>query len=310
MATIKDIADRAGVSPSTASRALNDNPRISSATRERVQAIARQLGYHPNYTAQTLTRGEANMVGLIFPVTGVRQPANPFHLELMRGVGQALATRNYTMVVAMAESQGQLLATVKSMVHQSKVHRFLLFYTQEGDPVTAYLRQRHLNFVVIGHPERQHHDRFVDNDNIQAGYAAARLLRDRDQVTQVAFISSGAHWQYERDRQLGAQQLAAEANLPETSWALDQGSLAAFLGTLPARAGLIFADDLLYLRVARELTLSAAPFALVCFNNSRLLNELMPEINQIDLKPRALGQAAVALLFDPQRQHCFVPFKI
>lgn len=58
MATIKDIAKLAGVSISTASRALNDNPRISEATRTKVKQIAAELGYSPNYNAQTLTRGE------------------------------------------------------------------------------------------------------------------------------------------------------------------------------------------------------------------------------------------------------------
>lgn len=308
MATIKDIAKRAGVAPSTASRALNDNPRISVATRTRVKKIAREMGYHPSYTAQTLTRGEANVVGLVFPVTGEAEPANPFHIDLMRGIGSALAARNYTMVVAMAERQDQLLATVKSMVHQSKVHRFLLFYTQEGDPVTAYLRARGLNFVVIGHPERHQVDRFVDNDNIRAGYAAATLLGERHRVQRLAFVSAGIHWQYERDRQLGVQQFAAEHDLPELTWDLTTTPPATFLKAHPATNGLIFADDLLYLRVARELSTLVPQLAIVCFNNSRLLSQLLPAIDRIDLQPRALGRAAVALLFDPSRQHVFVPF--
>ncbi len=50
MATIKDIAKLAGVSISTASRALNDNPRISEATRTKVKQIAAELGYSPTTT--------------------------------------------------------------------------------------------------------------------------------------------------------------------------------------------------------------------------------------------------------------------
>ena len=90
MVTIKDIAKQAGVSVSTTSRALNDNPRISAETRERVKKIAAELGYQPNYTARNLTRGESNMVGLIFPVTEDTAPANPLHIDLMREVSTAL----------------------------------------------------------------------------------------------------------------------------------------------------------------------------------------------------------------------------
>ena len=87
MATIKDIAEAAGVSVSTASRALNDNPRISLKTRQRVREIADQLGYQPNYNAQNLTRGESNMVGLIFPVTSDHRygPGKPLPHRLDAG---------------------------------------------------------------------------------------------------------------------------------------------------------------------------------------------------------------------------------
>ena len=99
MATIKDIAQKAGVSVSTASRALNHNPRISEKTRQQIATIAKEMGYQPNYNAQNLTRGESNMVGIIFPVTSDTAPANPFHIDLLRGISMALKPIHYEMVV-------------------------------------------------------------------------------------------------------------------------------------------------------------------------------------------------------------------
>ncbi len=84
LSTIKDIAQAAGVSVSTASRALNNNPRISLKTRQRVKEIADQLGYLPNYNAHNMTRGESNMEGLVFPVTIDTAPANHFHNDMKR----------------------------------------------------------------------------------------------------------------------------------------------------------------------------------------------------------------------------------
>ena len=188
MVTIKDIAKQAGVSVSTTSRALNDNPRISQETRERVKKIAAELGYQPNYTARNLTRGESNMVGLIFPVTEDTAPANPFHIDLMRGVSTALQPLHYEMVVAIAATQDELLEEVRSMVDQSKVHNFLVFYAMSNDPITAYLRQNNLNFVIIGHPMDQYPDRFVDNDNIAAGNAAKEQLLKTHHLTHPAFL--------------------------------------------------------------------------------------------------------------------------
>lgn len=203
VATIKDIAQRAGVSVSTASRALNDNPRISQATRLKVKQVANELNYQPNYNAQNLTLGESNMVGLVFPVTTATAPANPFHIDLMRGISSALKPLQYEMVVAIAPNATELLASVKSMVTQSKVHNFLIFYTMVNDPVTAYLRKHHLNFVVIGHPTAQHPDRFVDNDNVKAGQAATERLITRHGVQRPVFLDSGANWTYEEARRDG-----------------------------------------------------------------------------------------------------------
>lgn len=71
MLTIRDIAAKAGVSVSTASRALNNNPRISQATRERIQKLAAAEGYLPNYNAKNLTAGEANAVGVLAAVQSI-----------------------------------------------------------------------------------------------------------------------------------------------------------------------------------------------------------------------------------------------
>ena len=83
MVTIRTIAQQAGVSTSTASRALNNNPRISEKTRARVKQIADELGYRPNFSARNLSRGEANIIGVVFPLpSSAAQPANPFHIEM------------------------------------------------------------------------------------------------------------------------------------------------------------------------------------------------------------------------------------
>ncbi|HYW94141.1 MAG TPA: LacI family DNA-binding transcriptional regulator, partial [Bacteroidales bacterium] len=65
--TIHDIAKILEVSPSTVSRALNDNPRISKATREAVMKMAREKGYHPNNIATSLRKGTSKTIGVVIP---------------------------------------------------------------------------------------------------------------------------------------------------------------------------------------------------------------------------------------------------
>ncbi|MGM9907152.1 LacI family DNA-binding transcriptional regulator [Limosilactobacillus sp.] len=309
MATIKDIALRAGVSVSTASRALNDNPRISQATRLKVKQVASELNYQPNYNAQNLTRGESNMVGLVFPVTTDTAPANPFHIDLMRGISSALTPLRYEMVVAIAPSQEELLASVKSMVTQSKIHNFLIFYTMANDPVTAYLRKHQLNFVVIGHPTAQHPDRFVDNDNIKAGRAATERLIVRHGIQRPVFLESGVNWTYEEARRAGYRQCMTSHRLPALTWSAsrDEG-IRQFLASHPEIDGIVCADDILYGQLNRHLQHYDLPIA--CFNNSRLMGMLLDESERIDLQPRELGRAAVELLFNSRKHHQLVDFKI
>lgn len=51
------------------------------------------MDYQPDYAGRNLTLGEANMVGIVFPVTGETAPANPFHIDLMRGISTELQKR-------------------------------------------------------------------------------------------------------------------------------------------------------------------------------------------------------------------------
>ncbi|MCD7112989.1 LacI family DNA-binding transcriptional regulator [Limosilactobacillus agrestis] len=309
MVTIKDIAQKAGVSVSTASRALNHNPRISEKTRQRIATIAEELGYQPNFNAQNLTRGESNMVGIIFPVTSDTAPANPFHIDLLRGISVALKPIHYEMVVAIAPTTTDLLQSVKSMVEQSKVHNFLVLYTIKDDPITNYLRQNNLNFVVIGHPDKLQ-DRFVDNDNVAAGRAAADYLMDHQQVHHPVFLQSASNWVFEQDRNQGYKQSMKSHHLPTLSWRYSPTGIAVkdFIKQHPQIDSIVCADDLLLVRLIRQLQEFNLPT--ICFNNSRLMGMLINQEDKVDLQPRKLGQQAVELLFNPEEQYRIVGFKI
>ena len=66
-ATIKDVAKAANVSPSTVSRVLSDNEKISHETKERVLNIVKELHYHPNITARNLVTKSTRTLGIVVP---------------------------------------------------------------------------------------------------------------------------------------------------------------------------------------------------------------------------------------------------
>lgn len=116
MATIRDVARLAGVSPSTASRALRGNPVISAKTRQRVETAMRQLNYVPNFSAQNLANNENNTIVVILPVDHHEIFTNPFFLQALQGINAKSTERNFMVAIATGISQQQLLANVEFML--------------------------------------------------------------------------------------------------------------------------------------------------------------------------------------------------
>ena len=93
--TIKDVAALAGVSIATASRVLNDNGYpVRPQLKQRVLEAAEQLDYTPNTVAQALRRESLREIALIVP-----NLSNPFYLQAVLGVGEALAANGYSLIL-------------------------------------------------------------------------------------------------------------------------------------------------------------------------------------------------------------------
>ncbi|MDO8863789.1 LacI family DNA-binding transcriptional regulator [Haliea sp. E1-2-M8] len=96
--TIKDIAKELGLAHTTVSRALNDHPRISAATKNRVRKAARDLGYIANLGARTMRRGTAKVVGLIVP-----DIQNEFYSAAARAMAQQCSASGYHLILGISE---------------------------------------------------------------------------------------------------------------------------------------------------------------------------------------------------------------
>ncbi len=94
MVTLTRIARVAGVSRVTASRALGDSPLVAHATRERIAAIAAQLGYTPNLLAKGLVQNRTSTVGVV-----LRELANPFFAPMLSSIEAVAARRGFLVVV-------------------------------------------------------------------------------------------------------------------------------------------------------------------------------------------------------------------
>ncbi|MCE8502511.1 LacI family DNA-binding transcriptional regulator [Latilactobacillus sakei] len=317
MITIKDIARQAGVSVSTASRALNNNSRISLKTRERIQKLAKDLDYLPNYTAKNLTRGEANVVGVIFPTVESSSPENPFYIDMLRGINQSLVARHYVLSIAIGSRVEEVLANVTAMVQQAKVKRFVLLYTDENDPVVDYLRRENLDFVVIGQPVGDLPDRYVDNDNVQAGRDATMAILQNGGVRNPLFVESEYEWQYEQNRRMGYEKAMAEVQLEPLVFRLpkrvSETAVEVFLNQHQEVDAVIATDDVGLLRFNRVWSKirHTKKIPMMSFNKSELLALIDQDVRMVDMRPEMLGSRAVELLFtDRNVQKLIVQYEL
>jgi DNA-binding LacI/PurR family transcriptional regulator len=93
-ATIKDIAKKLHISASTVSRALSDHPDISRETKEKVQALAREMDYHPNTIAKSLQQKQSQVIGVVVP-----QVKHYFFASIMSGITDVAYQAGYTVMI-------------------------------------------------------------------------------------------------------------------------------------------------------------------------------------------------------------------
>ena len=102
MATLKDIAERVGVSVNTVSLALRDSPRIHEQTRSRIRAVAKELDYTPNHAAQALVSRRNMTVGLL-----LTDMTSPVLTRVAQAVEIGLKARGYVTLLAASNGDGE-----------------------------------------------------------------------------------------------------------------------------------------------------------------------------------------------------------
>ncbi|MDQ1155524.1 LacI family DNA-binding transcriptional regulator [Brevundimonas sp. SORGH_AS_0993] len=100
--TLADLARLSGLSTSTVSRALADNPAIREETREKIKALAREHGYRPNIVGRSLRTGRTQAIGVVLPLGHeVGQPvSDPFFITLLGHLADALTARGYDLLLS------------------------------------------------------------------------------------------------------------------------------------------------------------------------------------------------------------------
>jgi LacI family transcriptional regulator len=308
--TLADVAAAAGVSLSTASRALRTDSPVSEATRRRVQGAARRLGYEPNQLARSLRTRASFFAGVIVPDIGVG-----FYARALKGAQDALERAGYQVIVMNTERQAKREAAALRTLLAHRVHGILLatsggFSDSRRVPVVFF--DNLVKGAGAGHVARANRegmtllvDHLVEHGHERIGYVGAPPQ-----------FTSGI------ERLDGFRAALAAAGLPSSAervalgddvWSVESARKATLeLFSLRARpTGLVAASDTLAvgaIQAARAAGLRVPEdLAVVSFDDPFFGDLLDPPITALARSERHLGELAASLLLHAIETRRFGP---
>jgi LacI family transcriptional regulator len=294
---LRDVAHAAGVSLRTASRVLNDDPRVAVSTRQRVRAVMKDLQYTPDLMARSLRGGTDATIGLV-----VESIADPFFSELVAAVESATSDDGRSVLVSSTHGDPGREARVVEELLRRRISGLLVVPTAgdhsclapaatplvmvdrpaEGlDADVVGIDDRAAAFAAVAHLiAHGHRDIAYVGDHSQVATSAARLAGYREAVTR--------HGLDVRDHLVHADCPTARAAAAATSSLLAavQPPTAIFSAATRCSLGVVPA-----LHQHRRTDV-----ALVGFGDFAMADTLVPAVTVVDHSGAAVGRAAVARL--------------
>jgi DNA-binding LacI/PurR family transcriptional regulator len=189
--TSRDIAEIAGVSQATVSRALRNSPLVRKETRERVQQIARELNYFVNRNAAGLRTQQSNTIALLLfdETEGEDAQINPFFLSMLGYITRAASGLGYDVLISM-----QQLTDDWHIEYQASNRADGLILLGYGDYLTYHekieaLARANTRFMIWGPMIDDQPGHSIGCDNVDGGYQAVRHLLAHGRK-RIAFLGS------------------------------------------------------------------------------------------------------------------------
>ena len=303
MATINDVAKRAGVSPVTVSRVINNVGNVSAATREKVELAIEELGYVPSVMARSLRSKRTRTLALM-----VSDVTNPFWTTVARGVEDTAQSRDYSVFLYNTDENPVKQQRYLDVVVAQQVDGVIIAPYDSDAQNLAPLRQRNIPTVIIDRRIEGWDVDSVRGDSLSGAKALVQhLIRLGHQ--RIAMISGPASTSTAEDRVAGYCMALAEAGIPLdtrlivrgeyrtlsgeelTLRLLDEGlnPTAIFAANNVIALGVIDALEKRGLRIPHDI-------ALVCFDDLPDVSRLFPFLTVVLQPAYDMGVNAAQLL--------------
>ncbi|MEB6294230.1 LacI family DNA-binding transcriptional regulator [Mammaliicoccus sciuri] len=202
MATIKQVAQHAGVSVATVSRALNKSGYVKKETQDKIDKAIQELNYRPNETARTLYKRQSRMIGLLLP-----DMSNPFFTVVARGVEDEAMAMGYHIIIGNGDGNDEKeLAYLNTFnVHNcSGIIASQLSSKETFDSFKSY----NMPFVLLDRVYEDHE--FVETNHYKGGQLQAQAVIN-GKAQSVLILEQDLNYKSFRERFNGAKLMLDEA---------------------------------------------------------------------------------------------------
>ena len=303
--TISDLARRLDISKASVSYALNGRAGVSEETRQRVLALAEELGFHPNSAAVALSASRTRTIGIVIARDPALISTEAFYMRTLVGIEQYLNEVDSSLLLRLTGEHGEDLDVLRRWSRQGRVDGFILFDEHDNDPRIDALKELGVPCVVVSsNAPYDEVGRLISSPEETVTLVLEHLveLGHRD----IAHISGPFTFVHERLRVQTLQEQAARHGVRvrhiEGSYRYDDGAELTrqlLIGPNPPTA-IVLGNDLMAvaaLRVAMDLG-TAVPdeVSIVAWDDSPLCELARPGITAVDQKTMERGRAAADLL--------------
>lgn len=303
--SIRDVADRAGVSVGTVSNVLNRPDAVAAGTRTRVQAVIQELGFVRNESARHLRAGRSRIIAFV-----VLDSGNPFFTDVARGVEEALTAAGLAVFLCNSDQSSTREKRYLNLLEEQRVQGVLITPVGADESGLERLRARGIPVVLLDRRASGDSCCSVSVDDVLGGRMAAEHLLNEGHQT-LTFVGPTSVIQV-RERLLGArsalEQMGRDPNgvqhLEVPSLTFDGGRRAAqLLLTGPQHPTAVFcANDLLALGMLQELARKGVrvpdDVALVGYDDIEFAGAAAIPLSSVRQPRHFLGRTAAELLLE------------
>jgi DNA-binding LacI/PurR family transcriptional regulator len=306
MATLAEVAIRAGVTGATVSNVLRERGKVGAETRERVLAAVRELGYRPNLTARALAEGRPQTVALV-----VSSIANPFYPEFALAAEQAVRKCGYFLVVCNTNDNPAQESAYLDAVGGSLAHGVVVMHADfvQLDGLLA-LRERGVPVVLCMWEKPNHPPPLpsVAVDFFRAGMIAAEhliKLGHRRIGAVVGSELSGNHiWRYrgfcEAMKRAGLEHAENDAVFGHDTIDAGRNAGHALLAAVPDLTAIFASNDLPALGVlqaAADLGLDVPnDLSVIGITDIQLAHQVRPALTTVAIPIQESAELAVEMI--------------